>query len=591
MVSEARGEVSVAVLALDSGDLAHAADHVADALNTEPALPEAHEVLAQLAVAAGGVEAALGLYPMERPYAGSMAARAHLLAAAGQWDEAVSLLAQLAAFEPSLPWARVPWLGCDGLAEALSGETVLYGLITLNRALPEPVPEELRDPLGPLFALLCAAVERQAEDNRLLALGSALARRFTAFDRAESWAVRAHRRDPDRLSSVMLGHVYRSIGRADDAIAVWSDYLRRDPSDVYLHVDLAELYADTGRLELGLPWLEEVSAKSPAHEKAAPALLGLRYRMDRDPRHLLALADHLRDHPDHHYAGDLLARFSWDTPWLGHVDGATESLVNLLHQILAEQPEHRDLSFEGTVSGVEPPSAMMTLLSVLPRAELTVSDAGHPDPRLPSPEWNPSGVAVWRYPGDAMIAERTVPAPARESAETVRRTTQLRWPHLPAAYDHAVALSDVPLPDLIATLVHPPAPADDETRAFTARYPDMWVRAVQVAASLGIAHHRVAEPWYESTRRTVLFDLLRGPEDWVCEAAALALIAVAWTHPDTRDDIGMAICRRMLDLGEAARTRPVTILSSFCRLTLACPWLDDPFLSLARDILANNEQD
>ncbi|QLY29405.1 hypothetical protein H0264_29695 [Nocardia huaxiensis] len=586
---EAQGEVAVAVLALDSGDLSHAANHIGAALHSSPALPEAHESLARLAVAAGGAEAALEFYPTTEPYAGAMAARTHLLAAAGRWDAAVSLLAQLVAFDPNLPWAQVPWLGRPELAATLSADTVLEALLALNRALPEPVPESGRRTLAPLVELLCAAVDQRCEDIRLLAIGSGLARRLTAFERAESWAVQAHRREPSNLTSVMLGQVYRATGRADEAIAVWSDQLRRDPSEDYLAVDLAELYADTGRPELGLPWLETVLAADPAHEKAAPAWHGLQYRIDGDLRHLVALADHLRAHPDHHYADELLVRYSSAPAWLGHVPPATEALVNMLRQAI-EYPDHREHRFTGAVSMIEPPSAMMTLRSVLRAAVIEVSEVGDPDPRIPGLEWDPAGAVVWRYPDDARTAVPAVPAPHPEAAEKIRQTVHLRWPHLPAAYDFSVTLADLALPDLIGVLVHPPEPRDDEFRDLLGRCPDLWVRAVQVFACLGIAHHRTDELWPESTRRAVLFNLLRGPEDWVCEAAAVALVAVAWTHPETRADIGFAICRRMVDLAQAQQSRPVTILESICGLVLACPWVHDRFLAYARDATAGEPE-
>ncbi|MBE1566070.1 hypothetical protein [Nonomuraea africana] len=46
---QAEGELSMARLALDDGEVAHAAQHVAAAPAYDPALPEAHELLARLA--------------------------------------------------------------------------------------------------------------------------------------------------------------------------------------------------------------------------------------------------------------------------------------------------------------------------------------------------------------------------------------------------------------------------------------------------------------------------------------------------------------------------------------------------------------
>src|SRR4051812_49171072 len=76
----AEGELAMARLALDSGDLSHAARHISYALATAPTLPEAHETLAQLAARAG--TDVLELFPVDRPaYVGAAVAHAHLVAA------------------------------------------------------------------------------------------------------------------------------------------------------------------------------------------------------------------------------------------------------------------------------------------------------------------------------------------------------------------------------------------------------------------------------------------------------------------------------------------------------------------------------
>jgi hypothetical protein len=105
-------------------------------------------------------------------------------------------------------------------------------------------------------------------------------------------------------------------------------------------------------------------------------------------------------------------------------------------------------------------------------------------------------------------------------------------------------------------------------------------------ACLGIAHHRADEPWQGSRRRAVLLDLLSGPEDWVSEAAAFAVVATAWVDPAVREDAGLRVAARMLDAATAYRTREVTVLGSLCRLVLLCPWLDATYTGLARDLLA-----
>ena len=86
----------------------------------------------------------------------------------------------------------------------------------------------------------------------------------------------------------------------------------------------------------------------------------------------------------------------------------------------------------------------------------------------------------------------------------------------------------------------------------------------------------------DSQRRSILTDLLFGPEDWVTEAAAFGLLATAWADPATREDVGRLLTERLLEAIHAGQTREVTILESLCRLALACPGLDPRIGELAR---------
>src|SRR5690606_22506957 len=119
----------------------------------------------------------------------------------------------------------------------------------------------------------------------------------------------------------------------------------------------------------------------------------------------------------------------------------------------------------------------------------------------------------------------------------------------------------------------------------------IWVRCVQVRAGPGSAHHRGCQPWRESERRGVLTDLAYGPEDWVSEAALLALVATAWTHPDAREDVSALVCWRFLAAMEASRSRPVTVLGSLARLVLATPQAPAELIGLAEEALSPDDED
>ncbi|MFE0459135.1 hypothetical protein ACFW1A_07705 [Kitasatospora sp. NPDC058965] len=580
----AEGEVAVARLALHEGDLAHAANHVADAMVADPQLPEVHEVLAELWGRAGGPAAARELFPLtEQQYLGTVVCRAQVEAAAGDVDQAVLLLASAVRFAPEAPWCAVAWLGAPELPGRLDPETLAQAVTRVNGGLPDRVPEPQRAVLRPFEQLVRAATALHPEHTLLTCMASALVRRLGDPEEAVRLAEHAQRVAPGHMPAVMLGNALRAAGRPEQALAVWETQLA-EQFDGYLAVDVAELYAALGRPEAGLPWLERTLAAEPDHPKAGPALHGLRHRIDGGTRHLLALNDHFRAHPDHEYAPALLAELSRREPWLGVVHPAVEATVNLIHQFQKSPKTHRDDEIACTSSQLEPPSSRLALALAFPRATIEYQSVPDPDPRLTLRE-----VSTWIWEFDGTTAVPAVAPPSAAGAELIRSTTEIAWPTLSAAYDHAVRLAGLPLADLLGALAHPPAPREDELgRALLGGQPELWVRAVQAFACLGIAHLRTEQPWLESQRREVLVDLLLGSEDWVAEAAGFALVAVAWTHPETREDVAARLLDRLLDVAECSMEREVTILQSVCALMLCCPWLDERGLGLARDLAARD---
>lgn len=84
--SNAEGEVAVARLILNGGELLHGFRHLADALALDPQLPDAYETLVEFVAHVGGTEHALSeLDQVEgQGFIGTVAVRAHVHALAGQ---------------------------------------------------------------------------------------------------------------------------------------------------------------------------------------------------------------------------------------------------------------------------------------------------------------------------------------------------------------------------------------------------------------------------------------------------------------------------------------------------------------------------
>lgn len=294
-----------------------------------------------------------------------------------------------------------------------------------------------------------------------------------------------------------------------------------------------------------------------------------------DAAEILALSDRLLQSPDDEAVAASLTERSAQRPWFGGVPVAGAGSVVVMEEFLRYYPAGSDTPLQVKSSSLESPSALLALHAVFPKAQFHPSSVGDPDPRAPLYPGEPT---VWRYEGTTPYPAVAPPSP--EAAERVRALAAERWPHIAAAYQRVAPLADVALPDLYGTLVHPPTPPDGQWR------PDHWIRAVQVAACLGIAHHRDDRPWRESAGAAALVALSLGPEDWTTEAACFALVASAWVDPQVRYDVGAAVAVRWLKAERAAATRGVSILDSLTRLVLACPWLDERVTDRARDLLA-----
>ncbi|WP_331771970.1 hypothetical protein OG948_51320 (plasmid) [Embleya sp. NBC_00888] len=586
-IGAADGEVAVARLALHDDDLPHAARHLADAMLGNPQLPELHEALAELCAKAGGPAAARELFPLDGEiYLGTLVCRAYVEAAIGDWDAAVGLIASAIGFDPTTPWTPAAWPAATEPAQLLDPDALAEAVSRAIASLPDPMSEEQRSVLRPFEQLVRSVAARHPDHVLLSVMTSALVRRMGDAVEAVRIAEHAHRIAPGYMPAVMLGNALRADGRPDRALAVWEAQLARE-FDTHLAVDVAELYGATDRPAEGLNRLERVLATEPDHPTAAPARYGLRHRSDGDIAHLLGLFDHHRAHPDHDYALDLLARLGRRQPWLGMVHSAAEATVNLVQQVLSSPAENRSSELSCNVSRWEPPSSQLALRLAFPGSTVEYQSLAEPDPRLPLREVS---TRVWEF--DGLDPHPAVPAPSPSGAELIRVTTEIAWPTIPAAYDHAVRLAGLELADLLGALVHPPAPREDALgRELLAHQPELWIRGVQAFACLGIAHHRTDQPWAESERRRVLVDLLLGPEDWTTEAAGFALVAVAWTHPDTRDDIGALVLERLINVAESARHREVTILRSICALMLCCPWMDEHALRLARNLAERDRRE
>jgi tetratricopeptide (TPR) repeat protein len=571
---EAEGELALARLALDSGEVAHAAAHAGNAIAADPALRAAYELLDELAAIAPDAAA---LFPLEeRTHIGAGAARSYLAARAGELDEAFGLLCSIAQAAPDKPWAA-GWLAAPGttvrdLAGRMNPTTAVPSLSRLALSLPSPVDAEAAAALRPFLEVARVLVTAHPEPAKALPRLSGLARRLGEHKEAIAWCRRAEEIVPSSYAAIMLGFALRSAGRPDEAHEAWLRALQRDPGNVELRVDIAEHLAARGQLDEGIRWLDEALALSSEHPKAFPSACQMRHAKDGAVAHLLRLADWWREHPEHGYANAMLTKACKGEYWLSLVPFPSEAVCNMLADMAKKHPEPeswRSVNANSVLSALEVPSAMAAVKAALPGLTIAPAPTPAPDIRVPLAEGR---YRLWTYRGTEAVP--AVAAPSPEAVAALQAVADVGfWPHPLAAYDLTVPLSALSLDDLLGLIAHGvPVPEGNTLwQRMRAEIPAYWPRYTQAWACLGVLHHKADEPWPDSTRRHVLLDLVRGVEDWATDAALNAMVTAAWVDPSVRSDVVEIAVIRFADALRAQRRRVVTIADSLARLILITP--------------------
>jgi len=581
---EAEGEIALARLALDAADPACAAAHVAAALAEDPTLPDVYEMLRILAAEPPRAHDYFPLYDGVAP--GMVAARSYLAARAGHFNEALDLLAIVAAAAPTKTWTAAGWLDLPGIAEQVEPAAAAESLLSLALHLDEPVDPALLPVLAPYLDFGRRLVEAHDHRVEVLAPLSGLARRLGATSEAMEWCERAERMSPSARTAIMLGYAYRASSRVEDMFAIWRTAVRREPTNVDIQVDLAEHLDRAGRSEEALEWLDRAVRVDPKHHKALPSACELRYRTDRDVAHLIRLVDHWRTHPDHAYADDRLAKACDGSLWLRFVPPPTETSCLVARE--ADRPRDDGRSERASVDGHawrpstewEPPSARAAQAAAFPTADVHPPKVPSPDPRR---RFASGSVELWRY--DGATASPALSRPSAAAVASLRDVASVAWAHPVGAYDRAAGFAGLPLEDLLGLLVHVPPPVGENWHALGRTDPCYWPRYAQACVCLGLLHYRREEPWPTSTRRRVLVDIANGVEDWTTDAALFALVTAAWMDPLARGDVAAVVSLRYAGVRKAMRRRPVSIAISVASLVLMTPGIDEAVRQDARRFL------
>jgi tetratricopeptide (TPR) repeat protein len=368
--------------ALAGDEPSTAADHLARALGHAPTLPEVHELLSRLAARTGG---GLDLFP-PGPHApaGVLAARAHLLAAAGFPEEGLPLLAAASGHHPAADWADVPWVAAPTLGVRIEPDLLAQTLMRLCTAVGDPAPATVR----PYLAVVRHAIAAHPEHALLLGAGSALARRVGENALAVDWAARGARVRPSKLGEIWLGYAFRSAGRLPEALAALRRAVAHDPDDLSVYADIAGTLADNGRMEDALSWVDRALARDPEYDCAVHTAHRLRYRADGDLAHLVRLADFIREHPDESHEHTDLGDCCRSIPWLGGTPAAaplprgtttatgkpTAEAVRRLRQVGALSWSHPPAAYDAAVPLILVPADDLLALLAHPPADVAAAE-------------------------------------------------------------------------------------------------------------------------------------------------------------------------------------------------------------------------
>jgi tetratricopeptide (TPR) repeat protein len=524
-------ELEQARRALAAHEPAHAGHHVAEALMHDPESVPALALFERVLAAEPHPERLFA----DASYVAEVAARAYVLAHLGKRGDAISLLLRVLTSFPGLGYERWAerWIlaGTSPLDWGVAARFVV-ALIepTMGVLRPRAAERAGLERLVPLVLALAAA-PGIAGNPTFLALASGLCRRAGRLTEAIQLVERGAAEPAGTAMRTALAHARRAAGDAVRAEALFESCHSLEPETSFL-MEIVRCRLDDGRYREALAAYERfITAGGDARDPEIAALADwLRARVEDRPGSPLSRALGARASADDF----VLATRDVDHGWLRVPH---EASLDVLAQLPPRARGDEPLRLQLGVSSLEAPSARLALaLALTDEARVDVVDYGvtevpAPDPRAlaGSPMWRTWSYDPERGPGavEQALAPPTAAVAAAVAALAARPYALSRW--WLQANELAERLGAAAVSDLVATMVWPsPPPAGVAA-------PE-WVRRVQVAAALCLAR-------LERAGRGALLDLLNGPIDWVCDAAALALVEAALDEPALLDDVAGALER------------------------------------------------
>ena len=527
-------DLELAQRALDEGDAAHAAHHLAGVLGVHPLQRGVEEAIARWLASVPDPPALVPI-PVDGVYRGLAALRAFALHHAGRPAEACGLLLEVQASAPELPFAEhlAQWLATVGGrpedVDRLAGP--------LNACVNH---HHLAQALLPALRVL---IERCPTSDRIAFAAVRAARGAGNLDEALAMADSAYRRIPSRMTASGRALALRAKGDVQGAVAAYHDALRHDPSDLSAWLDIGDICIGP-RAEDASGAYDAVLAREPEHPWALPSRLFLRWRDEGEATARQRILDLARRDGAGSRAEALARQVD---PYERVLIRPSSSVVNSLAGALGKNLTPTRLA----VSSLEAPSTLLVVdavarqLGMSSRPEVLFGEIPQPDPRVARGKvtfevwtYKPRGLFGWL----AELGKMAQPAVASPGEKVSRAVGELASePYSLDAWSarartRGEALGSEAVSDLLATTVHPPH-APEGIDAWD------WVFRVQVAAALCLAG--VDAGWGGSLRERALMSLWLGPLDWTTTAALIALTEIARSEGDVASTIVPILVREL----------------------------------------------
>jgi len=402
-------ELTIAHRALGEGDLGHAAFHIATALVTDPRSAEALAVFDGWFAACDDALALVTKRDKER-WEGWFAMRARTYAKLGRAEDALPLLAKLAAAVPEKAYlAWLPLIRSPGQVSDEAAERAALELLGLANSLPEPLSSAhpAHDTVVSALGLLAEWRETKRQLPVPLHAVAIFLRKLGKREEALSAARSLFELRPDWRSIGTLCSCLRVAGDLEAALDIARRGTEVAPPDsrAAMWLDVGDLCLDLNRLSEAQQAYAAALALEPDNAWARSSLPYARFRELGHEADRTALRQWSLEHPDDARAFRLLREIGeplLEQPFVPS-DASVGISRHLQQSFIDAPPTSGPIKLSLALSAPEGPSNMLACvllehaLGQRIEVDLSVATVPSPDPREPLPG---ADVALWRRAGN-----------------------------------------------------------------------------------------------------------------------------------------------------------------------------------------------